>query len=116
MEKKIETYLEDINNYYSNNKLINNINQTNVMLITNDQNIKDNTININDNIIKHSKTIKVLGTTFSEKLTWEDHLAKNMFISNMSTQTEEKCNTKITKECIKRFHPSVLQLYFLIKT
>ena len=46
------------------------------MLITNKQEIKNNSIQLEDKKIKHSKTVKILGMTFNNELTWEDHLSK----------------------------------------
>ena len=44
------------------------------MLITNNQELKNKNIKVDNKTIGHNKTIKILGTTFNDQLTWEDHL------------------------------------------
>ena len=66
--KNIESYVFKLNFYYINNGLKNNISKTNMMLITKKNHLKTGSIVLENEIIKHSQNIKVLGTTFNNVL------------------------------------------------
>ena len=70
----IKEYTMKLNSYYTNNRLMNNINKTNIMIITKQNNINNGSINIDDKIIKHVPRVKILGTTFNDCLDWSDHV------------------------------------------
>ena len=73
--QKTSEYITKINKYYINNKLINNVGKTNVMIISNDEALKLQQIKMNDKIIKHSEVITILGMNFNDKLNWENTIA-----------------------------------------
>ena len=66
--KLVKEYIKKMNQYYIDNQLKMNVKKTMVMIITDKQEEKDNTIIVDGNIIKHEKKIKILGTMFNEKL------------------------------------------------
>ena len=84
--KEIENYIKKMNQYYTNNLLINNLDKTKIMLITNSKDAKDKSIKLENKNITHSKTIKILGTTFNESLNWDNHLE----VGNKSLITQLK--------------------------
>ena len=51
-----------------------NVTKTNVMLITNNQDEKKQTIEVNGNIVKNDNKIKVLGITINNNLDWNSHI------------------------------------------
>ena len=67
--KNIEKYIAKINKYYINNLLVNNLAKMKIMIISNKQDIKSKHIKLEDKLIGHSKTIKILGTTLNDELT-----------------------------------------------
>ena len=56
--EKVKKYIKKVNEYYVNDKLINNISKTNVMIVSKNQDTKSKIIKIDENEIKHSKTTK----------------------------------------------------------
>ena len=63
-----------MNNYYVNNQLQINVVKTMVMIITNDKEVLNKSINVNGNKIENKSKIKILGTTINSKLNWDDHI------------------------------------------
>ena len=64
--EKIKQFTIQMNSYFCNNKLKNNVTKTKIMLITNDKDLKTKTIVVEDKFIGHSNQIKILSTTFNE--------------------------------------------------
>ena len=61
--------------YLSSNKQAMNNTKTKIMIITKDKTARDSfSIKINNEIIKHSPTLKILGNTFNDKLNFENML------------------------------------------
>ena len=58
------------------------------MLITNKQELKNKTIQVENKLIGHNKTIKILGTTFNDQLNWErpPHHREQMSINPAQTK------------------------------
>ena len=56
-----------------------NVMKTMVMIITKKKEDTENSIIIDGNIIKHSQTIKILGTIFEENMKWEKHINQGQF-------------------------------------
>ena len=73
------------------------------MIITNKQKIKEEKIILNNKIIGHSKTIKVLGTVFNEHLNWKDHLESGQ--NNLITQLKQRKSAimKLAKNVSNKF-------------
>ena len=83
--ERIDKYIKIMNMYYINNRLQINVIKTKVMIITDIREEIEDYITIDGNKIEHVKSIKVLGTTFNEKLNWNDHLniGKDSLVSQM---------------------------------
>ena len=58
--------------YYNSNKLCVNIDKTKVMIINGNNEVMNKKIKINNQVIENNKTLKVLGTTFNNKLNWDN--------------------------------------------
>ena len=67
-------YITKVNNYYNDNKLINNKAKTKIMILTNNNKVKTDKINVNNTQIVNSSSIKILGTVFNDQLDWSTHL------------------------------------------
>ena len=63
-----KNYINSLNNYFKNNKLINNIKKTKIMIISKNKKIQNKIINIEGKEIGHSSSIKILGTIFNDTI------------------------------------------------
>ena len=89
--KMIEAYILKMNDYYINNMLQMNIKKTLVMIITNNIEETNKQMEINGNIIKHNKYIKILGTTINEKLNWNTHINEGR--GSLISQLKQRLNS-----------------------
>ena len=73
------------------------------MLISNDEKLKILNIEINNVKIKHTKTIKILGTTLNDNLNFEDHVSKGN--QSIIAQLKQRKNAieRIIYNCDKHF-------------
>ena len=62
-----------MNDYFNNNKLANNIEKTNVMIIYKKNNVKKEQIEINGITIKHNDKMRMLGMVFNSSLNWSNN-------------------------------------------
>ena len=86
--KNIERYIQRINEYYTANKLINNVSKTNIMIITKNHKLKYNeSLTLDGKIVGHKSKIKILGTIMNDKLDWSDQVTKG---SNSIDTTKNK--------------------------
>ena len=72
--RSINNYIININNYQTNNKLLNHISKSNIMFITNNNNLKKHNISINNINFKHNSNIKLLVSIINDNLDWSSHL------------------------------------------
>ena len=95
-----------MNQYYTNNSLKNNIKKTKIIIITNDKEIRERIVQIDDIILKHTGSLKILGTTVSEDLKWNMHLrtGKNSLLKQLKIRAasirniRNKVNVKFAKQ------------------
>ena len=71
---KIINFIKSMNQYYTNNSLMNNIKKTKILIITENKEIKEMEMKIENILLKHTGTIKILGTVISDDLKWNVHL------------------------------------------
>ena len=71
---KAEEYIKDSKIYNDSNELIMNEDKTEVMFITTNKQIKNKILIVNNNIIKHSNQIKMLGLIFIDTLSFISHI------------------------------------------
>ena len=78
-------YINNLNKYFKNNKLINNITKTKIMIISRNNFFYKNSITVEKKEITHSPTIKILGTILNEEMTWSNHIisSQNSLISQL---------------------------------
>ena len=71
--------MDKINKYTEANKLVLNQDKTLAMVISKNQSTKDNfTVILGGKEIRHQRTVKILGNIISDKLTWEDHVSREV--------------------------------------
>ena len=80
-----------MNQYYINNKLQLNVMKTNVMIVSKNKEEKKNEIEIDGNVIKHSKVIKILGTKINDSLDWNTHI--NVGRDSLIAQLKQRLNS-----------------------
>ena len=80
-----------MNKYYRNNKLQMNVSKTCVMLISNDEILKEENIIIEGNQIKHGRTLKILGTVLNENLDWNSHINEGQ--NSLLAQLKKRLNS-----------------------
>ena len=61
------------------------------MIISDNINLKDREILINGNILKHSSTMRVLGTLLSDNLKWNSYICegKNSLLSQLKKEYQQ---------------------------
>ena len=80
-----------MNKYFINNRLQMNVKKTIVMIISKNKEEKEDKIEVNGEVIKHNRTIKILGTTMNENLDWNSHL--NEGNSSLISQLKQRLNS-----------------------
>ena len=73
----IENFIVNMNRYYTNNKMKNNITKTKVMIISKENNLKKETITIEQEKIKPRNSLKTLGVIIDDKLKFEEHISNS---------------------------------------
>ena len=77
LKEAIQSTMDRIIDYTNANLLSLNPDKSKIMLITNNQDLKDNfTLTIGDKDLKHQKSLMVLGNVLTEDLSWEKHIHK----------------------------------------
>ena len=65
--------------YYKNNKLAINIKKTQIMIVSDNREVKNGTIDVKNIKIKNKEEIKILGTMFHNSLKWNHHLNEGSY-------------------------------------
>ena len=120
--RSINKYIININNYYTNNKLLNNVSKSNIMFITKNNNLKKLNISINNINFKHTNNIKILGTTINDNLDWSSHLEngkdslfKNLKLrKNMIYHLARKVSKTFAKQYANAIYKSKLHYHLEI--
>ena len=82
--KDISEFTNKMNQYFTSNRLKNNITKTKIMIVSEDKNVKLENICIDNVVIKNSNSLKILGTTYNDKLNWNNNFfGKEDFYSQL---------------------------------
>ena len=82
MPQAIHKTMETVHEYMRANKLQLNPQKSQIMLITNDDDLKKNfKITLNEKVIKHKAEMVILGNTLSDTLAWDSHVRKTVIPS-----------------------------------
>ena len=76
LENKVNNELININNWLHSNKLFLNYSKTNYLIFTKKKTKLKFNISINNHILKQQESIKYLGITIDQSLTWKPHIRK----------------------------------------
>ena len=75
--------LEKVYSWFIINKLVLNVQKTHFMIFGN-KNVNINTLRINNEVIKRSKSVKFLGVYIDEEMKWKSHV-NNVLIRSQKT-------------------------------
>ena len=82
LEIAVSSAMDKVREYTLANKLQLNRDKTKICIITNNKEIRNNfEVTLDNKVVKHSKTVKVLGNIIAENLSWEPHVAKEVIPS-----------------------------------
>ena len=77
--------LVNVNKWLQDNKLFLNYNKTNYLIFSRKRNKPNITFTINGHILKQQHSIKYLGITIDDKISWNPHITK------LKTQLAQTC-------------------------
>ena len=110
---KLQMSLDEICKWYSGNRLALNENKSKCMLITSKHRTRldDNQIdvNINGTNIEQVRTVKYLGVTIDENLTWNDHISALCKNLGFKISTLSRIKNMVTPEMLKTVYNSIIQ-------
>ena len=109
LENKVNNELININNWLHSNKLFLNYSKTNYLIFTKKKTKPKFNISINNHILKQQESIKYLGITIDQSLTWKPHIRKLQ-----STLSRNCYALSKLKDCVpeKNYEKCLLQPIF----
>ena len=109
LEEDVKITMTAIKEYMDSNLLALNGEKTEILLVTKNQKTKDNfEVEIQGKLIKHSRSVKILGTTLNENLNWEDHLTRELIPSLKNRIRTLKLTIKYMKDDFKFFYTNAI--------
>ncbi len=110
--EQIEKYTLRMNDYFNNNSLKNNIEKTNIMIVSKNKQLLEGSMTIEKFKIKNKKTIKILGTIVNNKLNWNTWIntRNNSLRNNIKRMVSILKNlaTKIYKKFLRTIGNAIL--------
>ena len=70
----VKKSLQETNDYFTNNELVNNIDKTKIMIISPNQEDTKGSIELDGETVKHSPELRILGTTVQSNMKWDSHI------------------------------------------
>ena len=105
LEEEVQIAMSKIKNYMDSNLLALNGDKTKILLVTKNQATKDDfKIEIQGKTIKHSRSVKILGNTLDENLTWDEHITKELIPSLKNRLRTLRLTTKYMGPSFKKIY------------
>ena len=70
----VKKSLQETNDYFTNNEIVNNIDKTKIMIISPNQEDTKGSIELDGETVKHSPELRILGTTVQSNMKWDSHI------------------------------------------
>ena len=103
LEQSVISAIEVVTKYMNSNRLAINAEKSKILIVSKNKNMKETfQVQMDRKLIKHSKSVKILGTTMDDNLTWDSHLKKEVIPELKNTICTMKLTTRFMDKMFKR--------------
>ena len=107
LEQQINTELQKINNWLISNKLFLNYAKSNYLIFSKKRSKPNFSININNHTLNQEDSVKYLGITIDNKLTWKPHIKNLRSTLSKSCYALAKLKQYVNKKTMKTVYYSL---------